>query len=80
MSSVLCCPEGLQGIYLFLKLQVEMSDCLSTFQQAAENIHAAIIAYALNVRGLATLSRRCVGEEMEENTFAESLQSNSIQL
>lgn len=41
----------------FSKPQVEMSDCLSTLQQAPENIHTAIITYALNVRGLATLSR-----------------------
>lgn len=82
MSSVLCCPAGLQRIYLFSK--VEMSDCLSTFQQAAENIHTAIITYALDVRGLATLSRRYVDVWVKRwkktTTLAESLQSSSIQL
>lgn len=61
-----------------------MSDCLSTFQQAPENIHMAIITYALNVRGIATLSRWYVDVWVKRwkktTTLAESLQSNSIQL
>lgn len=50
------CGESL----FFSNPQVEMSDCLTTFQQAPAKIYKAIITYALDVRGPATLSRSYV--------------------